>query len=97
MLTHLGLRCLLVSEMSLHIYTTYEKGVLSLKGWNRVVQAKEDTKHLTNINYLTNSRFYCTSLYEINRQFPFLHVTKIQQAQLVIKINHHSKRSNLKW
>ena len=35
--------------MSLHIYTTYVKGVVGLGG-NRVVQTKEDIRHLTNIS-----------------------------------------------
>ena len=36
------------------------KGHLGSRG-NMVVQAKEDTKHLTNINLFANSLLYCAS------------------------------------
>ena len=42
-------RCPFDNEMSLDIYPTHVKGVMGLRE-NRVVQPKEDTRHLTNEN-----------------------------------------------
>ena len=78
MLPHpLDPRCSLDNELSLHTctYTTYLKGILGLSGGNRVVQAKEGIKHLTNLVVL--------QIYKIDRDRPrfmcqyLMSVTKI--------------------
>ena len=54
-------RCPVDSEMLLHTYTTYVKGVVGLVGGGRAVQANEDTRQLTIISQFAYDRFYCTS------------------------------------
>ena len=50
----LDIRCPLDNKMSLHLYTTFVKGVVGLggcgRGGDRVVQAKEDIRYLTNVS-----------------------------------------------
>ena len=56
MLFPLDPRCHLDNKMSLHMYTTYVKGVVGLGG-SRVVQAKEDIRHLTNVSHFAKWSF----------------------------------------
>ena len=59
MLFPLHPRCHLDNKMSLHIYTTYVKGVVGLgRGvGGRVVQAKEDIRYLTNVSHFAKWSF----------------------------------------